>query len=73
MRGILKPDEIKDNLYDLYASYRHHKQLFDYYQEHKSLKSETEIKDRIEYILKNKVKQRDEITTLMWVLGENNE
>ena len=66
-------DEIKDNLYDLYASYRHHKQLFDYWQNHKTLKSEDEIRERIDYIIKNKIAQRDEITTLLWVLGEKNE
>ena len=65
-------DEIKDNLYDLYASYRHHKQLFDYWQGHKTLKSEDEIRERIDYIIKNKIAQRDEITTLLWVLGEKN-
>ena len=63
-------DEIKDNLYDLYASYRHHKQLFDYWQNHKTLKSEDEIRERIDYIIKNKIAQRDEISTLLWVLGE---
>ena len=66
-------DEIKDNLYDLYASYRHHKQLFDYWQNHKTLKSEDEIRKRIDYIIKNKIAQRDEISTLLWVLGEKNE
>ena len=63
-------DEIRDNLYDLYASYRHHKQLFEYWQNHKTLKSEDEIRERIDYIIKNKVAQRDEISTLLWVLGE---
>ena len=66
-------NEIKDNLYDLYASYRHHKQLFNYWQNHKTLKSEDEIRERIDYIIKNKIAQRDEISTLLWVLGEKNE
>lgn len=63
-------NEIKDNLYDLYASYRHHKELFEYYQSHKNLKSEDEIRARIEYITKNKLKQNSEIDALFWVLGE---
>ena len=63
-------EKIKDNMYDLYASYNQHKLLFKYYQDHKNLKSEEEIKERIEYITKNKINQRDEISTLLWVLGE---
>lgn len=63
-------ERIKDNLYDLYASVNHHKLLFNFYSEHKNLKSEKEIKERINYILKNKITQRDEISTLLWVLGE---
>lgn len=65
-------NEIKDNLFDLYASYRHHKELFEYYQSHKNLKSEAEIRARIDYIIENKIKQKDEISTLLWVLGESN-
>ena len=34
------------------------------------LKSEDEIRERIEYMTKNKLKQRNEIETLRWVLGE---
>ena len=41
-------EKIKDNMYDLYASYNQHKLLFKYYQDHKNLKSEEEIKERIE-------------------------
>lgn len=61
---------IKDNLFDLYASYRQHKMLFDYYQANKDMKTKQEIKERIEYIKKNKLQQRDELSTLMWVLGQ---
>ena len=70
---IMNDNEIKDNLYDLYAAYRHHKQLFDYWKAHhnKNLKTEDEIRDRIKYILKNKLSQKDEISALMWVLGED--
>lgn len=62
-------EEIKENLYDLYAAYRHHKQLFEFYLNHKNIKSEEDIKNRIEYIKKNKVKQRNELETLLWIIG----
>lgn len=61
---------IVDNLYDLYASYHHHKLLFDYYMDHKNIKGEKEIKERINYIKKHKIKQRNEVETLLWILGE---
>lgn len=63
-------EDIKENLYDLYASYRHHKQLFEFYQQHKRIKGEQEIRDRIDYIKKHKIKPRNELETLLWVLGE---
>lgn len=64
-------NEIKDNLYDLYASYRHHKALFDFYQAFKDMKNVNDIKERIEYLMKNpSVKQRTELECLMWVIGE---
>ena len=63
-------ESIKENLYDLYASYRHHKQLFEFYEEHKNMRGKQEIKDRIDYIKKNKVKQRNEVETLLWIIGE---
>ncbi len=61
---------IKDNLFCLYDSYNQHKLLFNYYQANKDMKTKQEIKERIEYIKKNKIKQRDELSTLMWVIGE---
>jgi len=71
IRGVVMNDnEIKDSLYDLYNSYNHHKKLFQFYQSHKSIKSENDIRERINYIAKNKVKQKSEIETLLWVLGE---
>ena len=63
---------IIENLYDLYASYHHHKLLFDYYMDHKNLKGAKEIKERIDYIKKHKIVQRNEVETLLWVLGEIN-
>ena len=67
-------NEIKNNLFDLYASYKHHKQLFEFWQKYQHMKNEEDIRERLEYIRKNKIKQRSEIETLMWILNEvNNE
>lgn len=63
--------EIKDNLYDLYASYSQHKALFEYYQDNKSMRSKEEILERIEYLKKNpKITQRTELETLLWIMNE---
>lgn len=64
---------IKPDLYDLYSVYSQYKMLHQFWEEHQLIKGENEIRERIKYILKNKVKQKDEITTLLWVLGEDNE
>lgn len=68
MKGV-----IKDNLYDLYDSYNQHKLLFEFWKQNRAIKTKEEIKDRINYIIKNKIKQRNEIETLLWVIGEDNE
>ena len=60
-------------MYDLYASYNQHKLLFEFYKDHQNVKGIDEIKNRIEYITKNKIKQRDEISTLLWVIGESSD
>ena len=69
----MKDNRINLTLHCLYDLYKQHKLLFEFYMNHKDLKGEEEIRERIKYILKNKVKQKDEVSTLMWVLGENNE
>lgn len=65
----MRNTEIKDNLYDLYSVYQQYKALFNYYQQNKSMKTREEISNRIEYIKKNKIKQKSELETLLWVLG----
>ena len=65
----LDNNKIKDNLYDLYAAYRQHKALYDFWKSFRGMKSVDEIKERIEYIKKNKINQRNEIETLMWVIN----
>lgn len=62
--------EIKDNLFDLYASYHQHKQLFEFWKKYKNMKNEVDIRERIEYLKKNRVKQRNELDTLLWIIGE---
>lgn len=63
-------NEIKDNLYDLYASYKQHKQLYEFWKKYQNIKNEAEIRERIEYLKKNKIKQRNELETLLWILNE---
>ncbi len=64
-------DEIKDNLFDLYALYRQHRKLFNYYQENKTMRSKEDVQNRIEYLKKNpKINQRTELETLLWLLNE---
>lgn len=66
----MEKKNIKDNLYDLYGSYHQHIQLFDYWKNNKNLKSKDEIVERLRYIQENKINQRNEIETLLWILGE---
>ena len=56
----------------LYRLYHNYKFLYEYWQKNRNTRvvSEQEMRDRINYILKNKIKQRDEISTLCWILGE---
>lgn len=65
----MKYDEIKNNLYDLYSVYNQYKLLYSFYNQNKSMKTREQISERIEYIKKNKIKQRNELETLLWVIG----
>ena len=67
---MIVDNETKDNLYDLYASYKQHKQLYEFWKKYRKIKNEDEIRERIEYLKKNKIKQRNELETLMWILNE---
>lgn len=64
-------DEKINSLRPLYQIYRNYKELVKFYNEHKDIKSEEEIRERKEYILKNGIKGRNEVETLCWILGEN--
>ena len=61
---------IKDNLFDLYDSYHQHKALFEFWKKYQNIKNEDEIRERIEYIRKHKIRQRSELETLLWILNE---
>lgn len=66
-RGLMHPDV----LYKAWKDYSYlYKFLQEYRKESKYKVSEEEMRNRIRYILKNKVRQRDEISTLCWILGE---
>jgi len=52
-------------------AYGDYKNLYNFYLEHKNIKSASEMRERIEYIKKRGIKQRTEIETLCWILGEN--
>ena len=67
---MYKNVEIKENLYDLYASYSQHRALFNYWKEHRTMKTKEDVVERINYIRKNKINNKNELETLLWVLGE---
>ena len=68
VREMRKMDLINPSMvYRLYKDY-----MFLYQEnekEHHRAVSDDDIRDRIDYILRNNIKQRDEISTLCWVLG----
>ena len=70
----MNKDSIKDNMYALYDVYNQYKLLYNFYQKYKSIKNEEDIRERIEYLRKNtKCSMRDEVSNLLWVIGEINE
>lgn len=58
----------------LYKAYKDYMYLYKFLKEQREdpefAVSREEMRNRIRYILKNKIKQRDEISTLCWILGE---
>lgn len=59
------------NMFNMYGAYSDFKALYDFYNDNKNIKTESEILDRIEYIKKWGANQKSEIETLYWVLGKN--
>lgn len=66
-------DKIKDSLRPLYDCYSQYKALYDFYQNNKEVRTRKEIEERIEYLKKNKCKERNELETLMWCLKVGDE
>lgn len=64
--------KIQNDLRPLYKCYSQYKLLFDYYKENKSIRSRREIEERLDYLKKNKCKERSEIETLLWFLKVDN-
>ena len=56
----------------LYRAYKDYMYTFQFLQNNRQqhVVSDDEIRDRLNYLLHNKVRQRDEISTLCWILGE---
>jgi hypothetical protein len=56
----------------LYRYYKCYEYLYNFWEENrkKHAVSDDELRSRIRYILKNKIRQRDEISTICWILGE---
>jgi len=59
----------------LWETVSNYKLLVEFYRENQydNMASAQQIRDRIKYILDNKLKQKDEVATLYWVLGEEDE
>ena len=59
----------------VWETLNNYKLLLEYYQKHHydNRPCDEELRSRIKYILDNKIRQRDEIATLYWVLGETDE
>lgn len=56
----------------MWETVNNYKTLLDYYKNNhfSNRLSDEQIRARIRYILDNGIKQRDEVATLYWVLGE---
>lgn len=56
----------------LYRAYKDYTYLLNFLKNNREryAVSTDEMRERIKYILKNNVRQRDEIATLCWILGE---
>lgn len=54
------------------GAYGDFKDLYEFYESQKNVKvSAQEMRNRVAYILKHGVKQRTEIETICWILGED--
>ena len=57
---------------NMYSAYADFKDLYEFYESQKNIQvSADEMRERVEYILKRGVRQRTEIETICWILGED--
>ena len=62
--------DVSPDMACLYEMSRNYKFLYNYWLSTNGRKvSEEDLKKRLNYLISNKVKQRDEISTICWVLG----
>lgn len=56
----------------LYRLYKDYKYLYEFWENNRDKRkvSNEDMRNRIKYLLENGTKQRDEISTLCWILGE---
>lgn len=60
------------NMHNMYGAYHDFKKLYEFYQNQKNMKiTPKEMRDRVAHILKHGSKQRTEIETICWILGED--
>ncbi len=65
--------QVKDRCYsmkNINRTYGDFKDLLKFYEEHKKIISDDELRKRANHILKTGCKQRTELETIMWILGE---
>ena len=58
------------NMSALYAVIGSYKDMAEFYADRLNIKGEAEIRKRINYVIKHKLKQMNEVEALKWVLGE---
>ena len=59
------------SMHSIGKAYGDYKELYYFYLDHKDMVGKEELRERLEYIKKNGVKQRTEVETICWILGEN--
>ena len=56
---------IEPSLGSVYWIIKSYKELVNFYEQYKNIRSEEEIRDRIKYVLKHKLKQKNEIDLII--------
>ena len=66
-------EKITPRLGTLYDMYKYYKFLYFFWINHRDeerMVTNEDMRNRIKFILKNKCNQREEISTICWILGE---